>query len=116
KTIGIPTANLDVTVESSILPGVYAAWAGVRGRKEMALVNIGKNPTFEVDAKELHIEAHLPNYDGNRDGDIYGEILELEFVKRIRDERKFDSVDQLVTQVRADIQAGLSLLAKENIE
>jgi riboflavin kinase/FMN adenylyltransferase len=114
KTIGIPTANLDATVESSILPGVYAAWAGVRGRKEEALVNIGKNPTFETDAKELHIEAHMPNYDGNRDGDIYGEVIELEFVKRIRDEKKFGSVDELVKQVRADIQAGLILLATDS--
>lgn len=114
KTIGIPTANLDVTVESSILPGVYAAWAGVRGRKEKALVNIGKNPTFESDAKELHVEAHMPNYDGNLDGDIYGEVLELEFVKRIRDERKFNSASELVTQIRADIQAGLSIFSIES--
>lgn len=116
KTIGIPTANLDVTVESSILPGVYAAWAVVRNRKEAAMVNIGKNPTFEVDAKELHIEAHLPNYDGQRDGDIYGEFLELEFVERIRDERKFESVESLVAQVRKDIEAGLKLLKNENMK
>ncbi len=114
KSIGIPTANLDVTVESSILPGVYAAWAAVRGRKEMAMVNIGSNPTFEQEATELHIEAHLPNYNGAVDGDIYGELLELEFMMRIRDEKKFESVAQLVDQVQSDIRTGVRLLSKES--
>lgn len=110
KTIGIPTANIDPTVESNILPGVYAAYAVFRRRKEKALVNIGRNPTFEIDSKELHIEAHLPDYDGAKDGDLYGEFLELHFVSRIRDERKFGSVDELVAQIRKDIASGVGML------
>ncbi len=110
KTIGIPTANIDPTVESNILPGVYAAYAVFRRRKEKALVNIGRNPTFEIDSMELHIEAHLPDYDGAKDGDLYGEFLELHFVSRIRDERKFGSVDELVAQIRKDIASGVGML------
>lgn len=110
KTIGIPTANIDPTVESNILPGVYAAYAVFRRRKEKALVNIGRNPTFEIDSKELHIEAHLPDYDGAKDGDLYGESLELHFVSRIRDERKFGSADELVAQIRKDIASGVGML------
>lgn len=110
KTIGIPTANIDPTVESNILPGVYAAYAHFRRRKEKALVNIGRNPTFEVDSKELHIEAHLPEYDGAVDGDLYGEFLELHFVSRIRAEKKFSSADELVMQIRTDIAAGVGIL------
>lgn len=110
KTIGIPTANIDPTVESNILPGVYAAYAQFRGRKEKAMVNIGRNPTFEADSKELHVEAHLPDYDGAKDGDLYGEFLELHFVARIRDERKFSSADELVAQIRMDIVSGIGML------
>ncbi len=110
RTIGVPTANIEPTVQSSISLGVYAAYAEFRGRKEKALVNIGRNPTFELDSDELHIEAHLPNYDGGKEGDLYGEFLELHFVDRIRDEKKFSSADELVSQIRKDIAAGVRML------
>ena len=109
RTIGIPTANLEPTVESAIQPGVYAAWVKMRERFEMGLVNIGRNPTF-VDSEVLHIEAHLPQYDGVAEGDLYGEFIELHFEKRIRDEKKFGSVSELTSQIRHDIESGIRLL------
>ncbi len=125
RTIGIPTANIEPTVESGVKPGVYAALAKVRGKNLAALVNVGRNPTFEETADELsraaglpvvlHIEAHLPHYDGLSDGDLYGETIELGFVQRIRDEKKFNGATQLVTQIRADIERGLEILSSEGL-
>lgn len=114
RTIGIPTANIEPTVEPGVQTGVYAAWALVRGKKIEALVNIGVNPTFEgKDAVVLHVEAHLPTYDGVKDGDLYGEKLELGFVQKIRDEKKFSGASELVTQIRDDIRGGLSILQND---
>lgn len=106
RSIGIPTANLDTTIEPAIRPGVYAAWARVRNRRYQAMVNIGRNPTF-VDSEVLHVEAHLPEFIGGAaEGDLYGEMVALEFVDRLRDERKFSSVAELVAQIRQDILNG----------
>lgn len=114
RTIGIPTANIEPTVEAGLQTGVYAAWANVRGQKHEALVNVGVNPTFEgKDAVILHIEAHLPNYDGGANGDLYGEKLELGFIEHLRAEKKFSSATELVAQIRTDIQVGLEILRKD---
>jgi riboflavin kinase/FMN adenylyltransferase len=114
RAISIPTANIDSTVEPGILPGVYAAFALVRGLRREALVNIGTNPTFEGSlASILHIEAHLPKYDGVIEGDLYGEKIELGIVCRIRDEQKFSGVTELVSQIQKDIATGLAILSRE---
>ncbi len=114
RAISIPTANIDPTVEPGIRPGVYAAMAIVRGTRREALVNIGINPTFEgSEASTLHVEAHLPHYDGVKEGDLYGEKIEIGIVAWIRDERKFSGVGELVTQIRKDIAFGLEILKKE---
>lgn len=105
RTIGIPTANIEPTVEPILKHGVYAAMATVRGRSEKALVNIGRNPTF-LDTETVHVEAHLPEYQSEREGDLYGERLELNFEFRLRDEMKFASRDELVAQIRRDIERG----------
>jgi riboflavin kinase / FMN adenylyltransferase len=116
RTIGIPTANIEPTVEVGVKPGVYAAIAKVRGQSLVAMVNIGTNPTFEgSQAVTMHIEAHLPKYDGVKDGDLYGETIELGFIERIRDEKKFSGVDELVAQIHRDIGHGMKILAKEGI-
>lgn len=114
RTIGVPTANIEPTVESGIQPGVYAGVAHVRGRDFAAMVNIGTNPTFEgSEATTLHVEAHLPEYDGVKDGDLYGETLQIGFIERIRDEKKFSSVAELVSQIKSDIEVGSRILEKE---
>lgn len=106
RTIGIPTANIAVWPEQ-ILPakGVYATWAILGGDPIMAAANIGYRPTFSGDA--VTVEAHLLDF--NRD--IYGENLELRFEKRLRAERKFAGLDDLVAQIRSDISASRQYLS-----
>ncbi len=100
RTIGIPTANLQVWSEQ-IVPanGVYATWALLGEEAFMAATNIGQRPTFAGD--HVTVEAHLLDF--NRD--IYGEQMELRFEKRLRPERKFNGVDELIAQIRSDIAA-----------
>ncbi|MGH2535849.1 MAG: riboflavin biosynthesis protein RibF [Candidatus Promineifilaceae bacterium] len=100
RTIGVPTANLKLWDEL-LLPanGVYATLAEVDGRRYPAATNIGHRPT--VDGQSLSVEAHLLDFDA----DLYGRELELEFVRRLREERKFPGLDALVAQIRADIEA-----------
>jgi riboflavin kinase / FMN adenylyltransferase len=101
RSIGVPTANLEVD-ERLALPanGVYAAFA-YAGVTYKAAVNVGIRPTFG--GERLIVEAHL--LDAPIDLDLYGEALTLHFVDRIRPERRFSGVDELVAQIRADIEA-----------
>lgn len=106
RSIGIPTANLKVPLEMAVPKhGVYAGWMHVAGERHMAMINIGLRPTFEVDVPPT-VEAHLLDFSG----DIYGEEATLSFEVYLRDEQKFDGVDALVTQIRADIERGRALL------
>lgn len=100
RTIGFPTANILPSNPSIIVPrcGVYAADAFTSdGRHYRAVVNIGHRPTIESTHK-IHIEAFLIGFQGN----IYGENLRLAFLKRLRDEKKFDSLTQLQAQIELD--------------
>ncbi len=98
RTIGVPTANLEVWSEQ-VIPanGVYAAWICLGDEIFMSATNIGIRPTFAGD--ELTIEAHLLDFER----DIYGEHLELRFEKRLRAEQKFQSLDELLAQIKTDI-------------
>lgn len=103
--IGFPTANVAVWNEH-IRPqnGVYACWAYLGEERLTAVTNVGKRPTF--DGKFVTIEAHLLNF--NRD--IYGEILRLEFVQRLRGEMKFNGIAELVAQIKRDVTNAETLL------
>lgn len=106
RSIGIPTANLQVPLEMAVPKnGVYAGWMEVEGERHMAMVNIGLRPTFEVDVPPT-VEAHLLDFSG----DIYGEEATLSFEAHLRDEQKFDGVDALVAQIHRDIERGRELL------
>ncbi len=98
RTIGFPTANLgDVP---TVLPGngVYAVRAMVNGRDWPAAANVGPNPTFGEDARK--IEVHLIGFTG----DVYGKPMSVEFVSRLRDTRPFNGVNELVAQLKVDIE------------
>lgn len=100
RTIGFPTANLQPH-EARMIPaeGVYASRATLAsGESFPAMVNIGHRPTVDVESAPLSIEAHLIGYAG----DLYGSHLSLEFIMRLRGERKFDSVEALRSQLEAD--------------
>jgi riboflavin kinase / FMN adenylyltransferase len=105
RELGMPTANL-VPDDAYVCPshGVYAAWAQLRGDHAdggsgwPAAVNVGVRPTF-VTGRGLLVEAHLIGFDA----DIYGDTLRIAFLERLRGEKRFDSVDELVEQMHADV-------------
>jgi riboflavin kinase / FMN adenylyltransferase len=95
RHLGVPTANL-VPDDRLACPGhgVYAAWA----HGHAAAVNVGVRPTFET-GRGLLVEAHLIDFDG----DLYGQVLRVAFVERLRGEKRFESVEALVEQMRRDV-------------
>ena len=96
RELGMPTANL-VPDDAYVVPGhgVYAAWA----HGYPAAVNVGVRPTFQT-GRGLLVEAHLVGFDG----DIYGETLRIAFLERLRGEKRFESVDELVAQMNRDVE------------
>lgn len=100
RKINIPTANIEYS-HDKVIPafGVYATWAWVEGKRYRAATNIGVNPTFTPDKVTPNVEAHLLDFDR----DLYGQEMTLEFVKRLRNELKFQGVDALLKQIHADI-------------
>jgi riboflavin kinase / FMN adenylyltransferase len=106
RGIGFPTANLHVP-ERMALPGngVYAARARLGDQTHRSVVNIGVRPTFGQTQRV--VEAHLLDVDL----DLYGSVLSLGFVDRLRDERRFAGVDELVAQIARDVEAGRQVLA-----
>jgi riboflavin kinase/FMN adenylyltransferase len=95
RDLGMPTANL-VPDDRLAVPGhgVYAGWAN----EHPAAINVGVRPTFQT-GRGLLIEAYLLDFDG----DLYGQNLRIAFVERLRGEKRFDSVDDLVAQMRRDV-------------
>jgi riboflavin kinase / FMN adenylyltransferase len=101
RTIGIPTANLEIWGEL-LLParGVYATLAHTGSIEIPSVTNIGIRPTFENQSPQPRVETHLLNF--NRD--LYGTILQLEFIDFLRPEQRFPSVQALVGQIQTDIK------------
>jgi riboflavin kinase/FMN adenylyltransferase len=107
RTIGIPTANI-IPDENKILPpkGAYCTRIAVGDKVYTAVSNVGINPTVE-DGRVVKIESHLLDFSG----DIYGEIIKVEFVDFLRKEQKFGSVDELKKQIQKDIKKAREILA-----
>lgn len=106
RLIGFPTANFHIPDRMAVpANGVYAAWVTRGAERLPAVVNIGVRPTFGVSART--IEAHLLDFSD----DLYGEMLAVGFVDRIREERRFDGVDALVSQISADRDTAARILA-----
>jgi riboflavin kinase/FMN adenylyltransferase len=101
RTLGFPTANL-VPDPRLVVPdhGIYACRAQVDGEAHIAAVNVGVRPMFKT-GRGLLVEAYLLDFDR----DIYGRELRLDFLERLRGERRFDSVDALVEQMGEDVEA-----------
>ena len=97
REIGFPTANLQTANELVPPNGVYATTLTIDGVVHAGITNIGVNPTFG-DSTTATIETHVLRYDG----DLYGREVQLGFVQRLRDERRFDDVDGLKAQIEAD--------------
>jgi len=100
RKLGFPTANLEVPGLLVPPPGVYAAEARLSAARYRAAVNIGHRPTVRAADPQLHVEAHLLDFDG----DIYCQSLELEFLKKLREEKKFSGAEALKAQIAEDIK------------
>jgi len=98
RALGFPTANVAPERPVLVPAGVYACRAQVGQGAWSAVVNVGVRPTFGETV--LAVEAHLLDFTG----DLYGASLTLDVIARLRDERRFDSVDQLVAQIRQDVE------------
>jgi riboflavin kinase/FMN adenylyltransferase len=107
RTLGYPTANL-VPDPRLVVPdhGIYACRARVGGQTHVAAVNVGVRPTFKT-GRGLLVEAFLLDFDA----DVYGQELQLEFLARLRGERRFDSVEALVEQMDRDVAETRSLVS-----
>jgi len=100
RTINVPTANISYSHDKMIpAKGIYACRAYLNDKKYRAAINIGTNPTFTPDKQSPNVEAHLLDFHQ----EIYGKDVRLEFVERLRDELKFDSVEKLLEQIWQDV-------------
>lgn len=107
RSIGFPTANLQITASYKLVPadGVYAVKAQVQGKEYQGMMNIGFRPT--VDGKFRQLEVHLFDFDQT----IYGEMMNVLIIGHIRKEVKFDNVESLKAQLEQDKRAALQILA-----
>jgi riboflavin kinase/FMN adenylyltransferase len=99
KKLGFPTANINPHHEVVPPPGVYATEIIYDGEKLKGLCYIGTRPTFKGQEK-THIEVHIFNFKKN----IYGKYLEIQFIEKIREEKKFDSPRKLAQQIKKDMK------------
>ncbi len=111
RTLGFPTANIDLP-DDLIVPcsGVYAGQALLEGKRYPAVVNIGYHPTF-YNTKDKLIEAHLLGYQGS----AYGKKIEIELYQKLREEKKFPVVEELVRQIKKDVQDALRICGRERV-
>lgn len=111
RTINVPTANIAYSQDKMIpANGIYACWAYLHGQKYQAAINIGVNPTFTPEKQIPNVEAHLLDFRG----EIYDEDVRLEFVARLRNELRFDSVEKLLEQIWKDIEDTKQILNRSN--
>ena len=105
RTLGFPTANLEPP-QGVAVPGdgIYATWAHVKARRYMAATSIGTRPTF--DERRRTIESFILDFEG----DLYEHEIRLEFVRRLRDEVKYDTVQALQEQVDRDVDQTRAIL------
>ena len=105
KKLGFPTANLDVDPQQALPPdGVYATRAYIDDKAYKSLTNIGKNPTFG--GSERTIEVYIIDYQGS----LQGKELRIDIIKRLREEKQFDTAQQLVEQMKEDVRLGKVIL------
>lgn len=112
RTIGFPTANIQVS-EGSFIPlvGVYAVKILIQNVWHLGICNVGYRPTFKnPDDKQLSIEVHIFDFNKN----IYGEEVVIGWFKRIREEKKFNSIDELKAQIEKDKETALEYFSKMN--
>ncbi|MHA8082102.1 bifunctional riboflavin kinase/FAD synthetase [Aquirufa sp. A-Brett2-15D] len=100
RKIGFSTANMALNADNKFIPqlGVYLCQVNIEAGQFYGLTNMGYRPTLNKD-DGIHIETHLLDFDG----DIYGQKIEIQFIEKIRSEKRFDSFDDLKNQIAADL-------------
>ena len=106
RSVGIPTANLYSAKQILPLNGVYATFTKVGHSVYPSVTNIGVRPTFSA-VNHVSSETHIM---GVKDLSLYGRKIEVYFVERIRDERKFESIELLLEQINLDINTARGIL------
>lgn len=111
RTIGFPTANLKP--RNRVVPkfGVYATAALINGRWRRSITNVGVRPTFENES-EPSIETYVFDFDGN----LYGNVLRVRFLHRLRDEKKFGGIDELKAQIQKDTRRALLYFKRQGVD
>ncbi|MBS1249233.1 MAG: Riboflavin biosynthesis protein RibF [Chloroflexi bacterium] len=108
RKIGFPTSNLTIPPHMARLhSGVYACYVWVKGERRAAVSNLGVRPTFEDAPVPPRFETHILDFSGS----LYGETLKVEFIAKLRDERKFENVAALQAQIEEDIGKARQILA-----
>jgi len=109
KKLGFPTANISVNDEDKLIPakGIYAAECIVQKEKYFGLLSLGSRPTFHKDGDVIP-EFYIFDFDR----DIYDEVMKVEMIEKIREEEKFNSVDELIIQMKKDEEKGRIILSK----
>ncbi|MBQ0081529.1 MAG: riboflavin kinase [Alistipes sp.] len=110
RRIGFPTANMNIEEGVSIDNGVYASTTEVDNKEYISITNIGLRPT--VCGKQRLIETHLLDFSG----DLYGKTIKVSLCLKIRDERKFNSLDELKTQLEMDTQTVRMFFSKNSLK
>lgn len=105
RLLGFPTANIHLMDELCPKAGVYAVTAECKGEKYKGVANIGYSPTFED--RLFTVEVHLLDFSG----DIYGEDIRVNFIRRIRNEKKFSGTVELASQIARDIETARKVLS-----
>ena len=105
RTLGVPTANIALEPNNRLAHGIYAVRARVEGKVHPGVASFGVRPT--VDDGPPLLEVHLLDFDG----DLYGREMEVEFIERIREERRFDSLASLVAEMERDKVQARALLS-----
>lgn len=100
RKIGFPTANMALKADNKFIPqlGVYLCQVKIEAGLFFGLTNMGYRPTLNKD-DGIHIETHLLDFDG----ELYGQRIEIQFIKKIRSEKRFDSFEDLKNQIAADL-------------
>ncbi len=106
RTIGFPTLNVGVSADRALPPdGVYVTRAYLPSGIFAAVTNVGKRPTFEGTTRR--VETHVFDFEG----DLYGQVVTVELLHRLREERRFDGIEALVAQIKVDAEAARKWLA-----
>jgi riboflavin kinase/FMN adenylyltransferase len=109
REFGFPTANISTRTEVLPLDGIYATLFHLRARRLLSVSSVGVNPTFGDGPRT--VESYILNFTD----DVYGEAVQLSFVRRIRSEMKFASVDALAAQIRQDVSRGEEIFRALNL-